>query len=238
MRWKEKRRNKKSRSTCRSESDNASKQTGSYLLHCSTASTAQHNAVPQAQHSTQLSTQHSTIQSTRSTKPPSEYVPIRGRQRNQRAISSYSGVPGIIFVCVGLYLVCTRIVVERLPRTQHSAIIPAQSSETSMRRSERDAAAKQTKLARAESQHFVGRSSFVQLEGVLKANEEISICPAYKNLPPLKSSLRSWCHARRICLCFQSQLDALLFFISVLLPSYFLHAYRVRAVSWIMELLA
>ena len=121
MRWKEKRRNKKSRCTCRSESDNASKQTGSYLLHCSTASTAQHNAVPQAQHSTQLSTQHSTIQSTRSTKPPSEYVPIRGRQRNQRAISSYSGVPGIIFVCVGLFLVCTRMLSSSIYREHRTA---------------------------------------------------------------------------------------------------------------------
>ena len=40
--------------------------------------------------------------------------------------------------------------------SQHSAISPAQCSETSACRSERDNASKQTELARAERQHVVG----------------------------------------------------------------------------------
>ena len=51
-------------------------------------------------------------------------------------------------VCFGT---CKHVVVEHLPRAQHSAIRPAQSSKAGTCRSERDNASKQTELARAES---------------------------------------------------------------------------------------
>ena len=71
-------------STCRSECNNASKQTEEHLLYCSTTSTAQRSTALHctalhctAQHSI---AQHITAQSAR-TKPQSKYVQIRVQQR-------------------------------------------------------------------------------------------------------------------------------------------------------------
>ena len=65
----------------------------------------------------------------------------------------------------------------------------ATSSKAGTRRSERDNAGKQTELARASMS-----SSIYIARCVLKTNEEIKICSAYKNIAG------RWCDARRVCL--------------------------------------
>ena len=98
--------------------------------------------------------------------------------------------------------------VEHLSQAQHSAVSPpAQSSKASGQG--------------CESQHVVEHLHYTA-RGVRPTNEGIEICPAYKNKQPLtKQLIHSWCDARRMCLCFQSQQDTTTAL--SLRPSYCMH---------------
>ena len=96
-----------------------------------------------------------------------------------------------LVVFVGLFFKCTcgHIVVEHLPQAQHSAISPAQSSEASTCRSERDKTSKLTELA--------GESTWSSIYSSLWSQNE----PRDRNLPGLWKEVHnysqiSWFDAR------------------------------------------